>query len=321
MAEGVAMNQRVQGILLELMRERHSVYADCSDVELKSILKTGAGDAPACGGSPAAGAAVAVGGGAGAAAGEALSAPPRAGDGGYGGEAVGGSAPPIPGDPGSMGGGAGSRSPRSAPDGGDGPKKKRHRPSRDRARDRIERRVPLTRDGVDALDWNEACEYAKSMGVSKKSHTTRDAYRDACRGWFDGREGDVFTPATVPQAPRQRWQRAGPEVERRAAGARRRAEARAWATGSEESEGERDERNGDQGGNRGFDRSAIARRLANRTADRDDIARLMACSSRPPRSRMVAADTIEASSDEEPDDDDDERRDIAELLVAGARGC
>ena len=63
-----------------------------------------------------------------------------------------------------------------------------------------------------------------------------------------------------------------------------RAAARAWATGSEDSEGERDERDGDHGGDRGFDRSAIARRLANRTADRDDIARLMACSSRPPRS-------------------------------------
>ncbi|KAK7249897.1 hypothetical protein SO694_00005313 [Aureococcus anophagefferens] len=82
----MAMNQRVQKILLELMRERHSLYAGFTDVELKSILKSHAGD-----------------------------------------------------------------------------------------RERIERRVPLTREGVDSLDWNEACEYAKSMGVSKKSH--RDARR------------------------------------------------------------------------------------------------------------------------------------------------
>ena len=72
---------------------------------------------------------------------------------------------------------AASGSPRDghgAPEDGS-PKKKRHRPSRDRARERIEKRMPLTRAGVDALDWNEACEYAKSMGVSQGSKRVRNS--------------------------------------------------------------------------------------------------------------------------------------------------
>ena len=90
------------------------------------------------------------------------------------------------------------------------PEKKRHRPSRrtrDEARDRVLRRVPLTLQDVDALDFEAARMYAVAMGVSKKSHTTRDAYRDACKTWFVGRETDVFVPAKAPAAPRQRWQR------------------------------------------------------------------------------------------------------------------
>ncbi|KAH8075931.1 hypothetical protein JL720_10389 [Aureococcus anophagefferens] len=142
----MAMNQRVQKILLELMRERHSLYAGFTDVELKSILKSHAGDVSAC---------------------HATIQGLQDADGGTG-------------DAGAFDRGAkryrtdGAEEERG---GGEPSKKKRHRPSRDRARERIERRVPLTREGVDSLDWNEACEYAKSMGVSKKSHTTRDATR------------------------------------------------------------------------------------------------------------------------------------------------
>ena len=93
------------------------------------------------------------------------------------------------------------------------------RPTRDRARDRVLRRVPLTLQDVDSLNWDEACEYAKAMGVSKKSHKTRKAYRDACRTWFVGREGDVFVPAETPAEARQRWQRALPDDVRDAASA------------------------------------------------------------------------------------------------------
>lgn len=205
MASNMAMNQRVQKILLELMRERHSLYAGFTDVELKSILKSHAGDVSAChatiqglqdadGGTGDVAALYRArhglepgdGGGDGDGRGEAADAAGFPGPGAY-----------AAGEAGAFDRGAkryrtdGAEEERG---GGEPSKKKRHRPSRDRARERIERRVPLTREGVDSLDWNEACEYAKSMGVSKKSHTTRDAYRDACRSWFDGREGEAFVP-------------------------------------------------------------------------------------------------------------------------------
>ncbi|KAH8083966.1 hypothetical protein JL720_8211 [Aureococcus anophagefferens] len=185
----MAMNQRVQKILLELMRERHSLYAGFTDVELKSILKSHAGD-------------------------------------------------------------------------------------------------------VSALDWNEACEYAKSMGVSKKSHTTRDAYRDACRSWFDGRERAVFVPARAPNAPRQRWQRAGPTApaRRRPRAAPGRGAAAALSPGT----------------------SSRAKRTAPHEGYSSDEA-----DEHPRPPRVVAADTIEPSSDE---DDDEADRDIARLMVAGVAG-
>ena len=187
----VAMNQRVKTILLELMRERHSLYADFTDLELKSLLKSHSGDVSAChatiqglqaSGDDSTGVAelyrrkhgaLASGDGADLGAGEreesssvreAPAAPEGLGRGAR-----------NAGQVRSYGSGASKRdaaasgSPRDghgAPEDGS-PKKKRHRPSRDRARERIEKRMPLTRAGVDALDWNEACEYAKSMGVSQ----------------------------------------------------------------------------------------------------------------------------------------------------------
>ena len=219
MASNMAMNQRVQKILLELMRERHSLYAGFTDVELKSILKSHAGDVSACH-ATIQGLQDADGGTGDVAAlyraRHGLDRGDDTGDGDGRGEAADAAGFPGPGAYAAGEAGAGDRgAKRYRPDGaeddnggGEPSKKKRHRPSRDRARERIERRVPLTREGVDSLDWNEACEYAKSMGVSKKSHTTRDAYRDACRSWFDGRERAVFVPARAPNAPRQRWQRA-----------------------------------------------------------------------------------------------------------------
>ncbi|KAH8066125.1 hypothetical protein JL722_533 [Aureococcus anophagefferens] len=201
----MAMNQRVQKILLELMRERHSLYAGFTDVELKaSRTPTGTGDVAALYRAPR----------------------PRAGDGGDGdgrGEAADAAGFPglgayAAGEAGAFDRGAkryrtdGAEEERG---GGEPSKKKRHRPSRDRARERIERRVPLTREGVDSLDWNEACEYAKSMGVSKKSHDA-DAARDA--------------RAVV------RWQRAGPTApgapDGRAPRPRRRGAARALSPGT-----------------------------------------------------------------------------------------
>jgi len=179
-----APNPRVQSILLGLMRERGDVYAGFTDVELRGLLQAHAGDVAACHATV-----------------RRLQAQPgppadhQVFRGPY--------APPL-------------SAPATPPGEVDRPKKKRHRPSRDKARDRVLRRVPLALGDVDALDWNEACEYAKAMGVSKKSHTTRDAYRDACKTWFAGREADVFVPARAPPAPRQRWQRALPDAGPRA---------------------------------------------------------------------------------------------------------
>ena len=189
-----APNPRVQGILLGLMRERGDIYAGFTDVELRGLLQAHSGDVAACHETvlrlQAAGAARGV------SSSELFrqTAPPPQQPGTVlqGPYQPGGPPPQQPAEP-------------------QRPKKKRHRPSRDKARDRVLRRVPLTLQDVDALDWNEACEYAKAMGVSKKSHTTRDAYRDACKTWFVGRETDVFVPAKAPAAPRQRWQRALPD--------------------------------------------------------------------------------------------------------------
>ena len=188
-----APNPRVQGILLGLMRERGDIYAGFTDVELRGLLQAHAGDVAACHETvlrlQAAGAARGV----------------------SSSELFRQTAPPPP-PPGTVLRGpyqpGGPAPPPSEPQ---RPKKKRHRPSRDKARDRVLRRVPLTLQDVDALDWNEACEYAKAMGVSKKSHTTRDAYRDACKTWFVGRETDVFVPAKAPAAPRKHWQRSLPD--------------------------------------------------------------------------------------------------------------
>ncbi|KAH8073431.1 hypothetical protein JL721_2724 [Aureococcus anophagefferens] len=195
----MAMNQRVQKILLELMRERHSLYAGFTDVEPKSILKSHAGDVSACH-ATIQGLQDADGDGR-----RRRALPPRLEPGDGRGD---GRRPRRAADAaGFLGPGPTPRArpaPSTAARSATGPtaprrtraaslKKKRHRPSR--SLERIERRVPLTREGVDSLDWNEACEYAKSMGVSKKSHTTRDAYRDACRSWFDGRERAVFRTA------------------------------------------------------------------------------------------------------------------------------
>ena len=182
-----APNPRVQGILLGLMRERGDIYAGFTDVELRGLLQAHSGDVAACHETvlrlQAAGAARGV------SSSELFrqTAPPPQQPGTVlqGPYQPGGPPPQQPAEP-------------------QRPKKKRHRPSRDKARDRVLRRVPLTLQDVDALDWNEACEYAKAMGVSKKSHTTRDAYRDACKTWFVGRETDVFVPAKAPAAPRQR---------------------------------------------------------------------------------------------------------------------
>jgi len=322
MASNMAMNQRVQKILLELMRERHSLYAGFTDVELKSILKSHAGDVSACH-ATIQGLQDADGGTGDVAAlyraRHGLDRGDGGGDGDGRGEAADAAGFPGPGAYAAGEAGAGDRgAKRYRPDGaeddnggGEPSKKKRHRPSRDRARERIERRVPLTREGVDSLDWNEACEYAKSMGVSKKSHTTRDAYRDACRSWFDGRERAVFVPARAPNAPRQRWQRAGGDGPPDAPDGRAPRLA----------------------GRRGGSPAALSPRdqfaRAKRTAphegyssdEADDVPR-------PPR--VVAADTIEPSSDEDDDEADvtppptdahtDEQRDIARLMVAGVAG-
>ncbi|KAH8080307.1 hypothetical protein JL720_8998 [Aureococcus anophagefferens] len=214
----MAMNQRVQKILLELMRERHSLYAGFTDVELKSILKSHAGDVSAC---------------------HATIQGLQDADGG-------------------------------------------------RA----------------TLDWNEACEYAKSMGVSRRA-TTAAAYRDSVRSWFGG--------ASARSSSRAGAQRAAPAL---AAREGRQAPARPTAARPPANP-------------RGASPAALSpgtSSRAKRTAPRATRA-TRPTTTRPPR--VVAADTVEPSSGE--DDSEaasrrrqrtrtDEQRDIARLMVAGVAG-